>query len=48
VRSALLATRRRRSVLGSYGVDASGDTTIRRYGIYRVAAGALRFIQASG
>jgi branched-chain amino acid transport system substrate-binding protein len=48
VRSALLATRRRRSVLGSYGVDASGDTTIRRYGVYRVAAGALTFIQASG
>jgi branched-chain amino acid transport system substrate-binding protein len=45
---AVLATRGRRSVLGTYGIDSSGDTTIRRYGIYRIVAGRLSFWRPSG
>jgi len=36
VRAALRATRTRQSVLGSYGFDANGDTTLRSVGLYRV------------
>ncbi len=28
--------RRRSSVLGTYGFDRNGDTTLRSYGLYRV------------
>jgi ABC-type branched-subunit amino acid transport system substrate-binding protein len=38
VRAALFAVRSRRSVLGTYGFDSSGDTTLRSYGLYRVGA----------
>jgi branched-chain amino acid transport system substrate-binding protein len=39
----IFATRDRRSVLGPYGIDRNGDTTIHRYGAYIVRNGALRF-----
>jgi branched-chain amino acid transport system substrate-binding protein len=45
---AVFATRKRRSVVGTYSVDASGDTTLRRYGIYRIVAGRLSFWRLSG
>lgn len=34
--SALLATKARSSVLGRYGFDAHGDTTLMKYGLYKV------------
>ena len=46
VRTALFATRDRRSVLGTYSLDGNGDTTLRRYGVYAIAAGQLTFWQA--
>jgi branched-chain amino acid transport system substrate-binding protein len=36
VLSALLATKSRSSVLGTYGFDANGDTTLKSYGLYKV------------
>jgi branched-chain amino acid transport system substrate-binding protein len=36
VLAALFATKSRSSVLGSYGFDASGDTTLKSYGVYKV------------
>jgi branched-chain amino acid transport system substrate-binding protein len=36
VLSALFATKSRASVLGSYGFDANGDTTLKSYGLYKV------------
>ena len=36
VRSALFATSDRTSVLGTYGFDRGGDTTLRTYGLYKV------------
>jgi branched-chain amino acid transport system substrate-binding protein len=36
VLAALLATKSRSSVLGTYGFDANGDTTLRSYGLYKV------------
>lgn len=38
VLKALLALRDRHSVLGTYGFDKNGDTTLRSYGLYRVGA----------
>ena len=38
VRAAIFATRNRRSVLGTYSIDANGDTTLRRYGCIRSPA----------
>jgi branched-chain amino acid transport system substrate-binding protein len=35
----------RHSVLGTYGIDARGDTTLTRYGAYRVRAGRLAFLR---
>jgi branched-chain amino acid transport system substrate-binding protein len=46
VRDAIFATRERRSVLGTYGIDRNGDTTIRRYGVYSIVAGHLSFWQS--
>ncbi len=43
VLEALFATRNRHSVLGTYSITRSGDTTIRRYGVYRVVDGDLRY-----
>jgi branched-chain amino acid transport system substrate-binding protein len=44
--AALFATRDRRSVLGTYSIGANGESTIRRYGVYRVIAGRLSFWKA--
>ena len=45
VRDAIFATRNRHSVLGTYSIDARGDTSLNRYGVYRVVAGGLRFLK---
>jgi branched-chain amino acid transport system substrate-binding protein len=42
VLKALFATRDRRSVLGTYGFDRNGDTTLKSYGLYRVGASGDR------
>ena len=41
--AALFATRDRRSVLGTYSINHQGDTTLRRYGVYRIVDGRLVF-----
>jgi ABC-type branched-subunit amino acid transport system substrate-binding protein len=46
--AAILATPRIRSPLGTYRIDSSGDTTIDRYGIDRIVAGRLSFVEAAG
>ena len=38
VLSALFATKNRHSVLGTYGFDANGDTTLKAYGLYKVGS----------
>ena len=38
VLSALFSTTNRNSVLGTYGFDKNGDTTLKSYGLYKVAA----------
>jgi branched-chain amino acid transport system substrate-binding protein len=38
VLSALFAIKSRNSVLGSYGFDKNGDTTLKSYGLYKVGA----------
>jgi branched-chain amino acid transport system substrate-binding protein len=37
-------TDRRTSVLGPYAIDHDGDTSMRRFGAYRVVAGQLRYV----
>jgi len=39
----IFATRTRESVLGTYSIDANGDTTLPYYGGYRVSKGRLAF-----
>jgi branched-chain amino acid transport system substrate-binding protein len=39
----LFATRDRDSVIGRYSIDANGDTTTTRFGVYRIVGGDLRF-----
>ena len=34
--TALFATKARNSVLGTYGFNANGDTTLTSYGLYKV------------
>jgi branched-chain amino acid transport system substrate-binding protein len=41
VLEAIFATRDRQSVLGTYSITPTGDTTIRSYGVYRVVDGRL-------
>lgn len=41
--AALFATRDRRSPLGTYSITRQGDTTLRRYGVYRIVDGHLVF-----
>jgi branched-chain amino acid transport system substrate-binding protein len=51
VYKAILATRNRQSVLGTYSIDSDGDTTLTDYGLYRIANGKLKFdkvIKAKG
>jgi len=40
---ALLSTKDRQSVLGTYSIDENGDTTLTDYGVYSVKDGALQF-----
>jgi branched-chain amino acid transport system substrate-binding protein len=44
---ALLATKDRHSVIGTYGFDRNGDTTLRSYGLYKVKGrrGTLVFVR---
>jgi branched-chain amino acid transport system substrate-binding protein len=46
VRKAILTTRARRGAVGTYSIQRDGDTTLRRYGVYRVVDGQLRFWKA--
>ncbi len=46
VLTALFATHDRQSVIGTYSMTPSGDTTIRRYGVYKIVAGQPRYWQA--
>ena len=39
VLAALFATTNRSSVLGTYGFDKNGDTTLKSYGLYKVGSG---------
>jgi branched-chain amino acid transport system substrate-binding protein len=43
----LFATKNRHSVIGTYGFDRNGDTTLRSYGLYRVRGrhGSLAFVR---
>jgi branched-chain amino acid transport system substrate-binding protein len=41
--SAIFSTRNRPSVLGTYSIDPHGDTTLPRYGVWRVVDGQLVF-----
>jgi branched-chain amino acid transport system substrate-binding protein len=43
---AIFATHDRHSVLGTYSITRHGDTTIRRYGAYRIVHGQLSFWKA--
>jgi branched-chain amino acid transport system substrate-binding protein len=40
---AIFSTRDHRGAPGTYGIDSSGDTTLRRYGVWRIADGRLSF-----
>jgi branched-chain amino acid transport system substrate-binding protein len=46
VLAAILSTHDLASVLGTYSIDSSGDTSQRRYGVYRVQGGQLVFWKA--
>lgn len=37
--AAIFATRERHSVLGTYSIDSDGDTTLHRFGVWRLAGG---------
>jgi branched-chain amino acid transport system substrate-binding protein len=45
VLQALFATKSRSSVLGTYGFDANGDTTLKSYGLYNVKNGDPSFLK---
>ena len=42
----VLTTRDRRSVLGTYSMSSGGDTSLRSFGVYRVARGRMVFVTA--
>jgi branched-chain amino acid transport system substrate-binding protein len=46
VRGAIFDTRDRHSVLGTYSIDANGDTSLRRYGVWGIVEGQLTFREA--
>jgi branched-chain amino acid transport system substrate-binding protein len=48
VLDAIIPSERDRGVLGTYGIDRDGDTTIDRYGIYRIVGGQLSFVETAG
>ena len=41
--NAFFAVRNRRSILGTYSIDGNGDTSLNRYGSYRIRGGRLLF-----
>jgi branched-chain amino acid transport system substrate-binding protein len=43
VRTAIFATHGRRGAVGTYSIQRDGDTTLKRYGVYRIVDGQLRF-----
>jgi branched-chain amino acid transport system substrate-binding protein len=43
---ALLDTRGRNGAIGTYSIKPDGDTTMRRYGVYRVRDGQLSFVRS--
>jgi branched-chain amino acid transport system substrate-binding protein len=43
--AAIFGTHNRRSVLGTYSIDSNGDTTLARYGSYRVVDGRVAFFK---
>jgi branched-chain amino acid transport system substrate-binding protein len=45
VLKALFATKSRSSVLGTYGFDSNGDTTLKSYGLYNVKDGDPSFLK---
>ncbi|HUE26748.1 MAG TPA: branched-chain amino acid ABC transporter substrate-binding protein [Solirubrobacteraceae bacterium] len=45
---AILSTARIGSPLGTYRINSGGDTSINRYGIYRIVDGKLSFLEAGG
>jgi branched-chain amino acid transport system substrate-binding protein len=46
VLSAIFNTHDRESVLGTYSIDANGDTSLNEYGVYHVSDGQLVFWKA--
>ncbi|HET7049368.1 MAG TPA: branched-chain amino acid ABC transporter substrate-binding protein [Solirubrobacteraceae bacterium] len=44
--NALLHTQNRHSVIGTYSINANGDTTLAAYGLYRISSGRLAFGKA--
>ena len=42
---ALFSTKDRQSVLGTYSIDANGDTSLTDYGVYGIKEGELVFDQ---
>lgn len=48
VLKAIFATRARRGVLGTYSITPEGDTTLKRFGVWRVLRGRLEFLEAVG
>ncbi len=44
--AALFATRDRHSAVGTYSIEPDGDTTLARYGVYRIVGGRLVFWRA--
>ncbi|MEA2449360.1 MAG: branched-chain amino acid transport system substrate-binding protein [Thermoleophilaceae bacterium] len=39
-------TKNRKSVLGTYSIDAEGDSSITKYGVYHIVGGKLEFLRA--
>jgi branched-chain amino acid transport system substrate-binding protein len=44
--AALMSTHDRHGAVGTYSIDSDGDTTIARYGVWRIVAGQLQFWKA--
>jgi branched-chain amino acid transport system substrate-binding protein len=43
--NAVLGTKNRKSVLGTYSIDSNGDTTLSDYSLYRVIGGRLDYLR---
>src|SRR4051794_20261014 len=43
---ALFQTKNRKSVLGTYSIDSEGDSSITKYGVYKIIGGKLTFSRA--